>query len=169
MRLTREEFIGLARLRGYSLAAVARLWGLSRSRISQIAADTHRPMHWDYALWGLPARNATARVEARRLRLLPSLRDNGPRRHRFPSPPALHEIGDIWLVRDSPGEHLLEGAEGIVQNLFVRDGDWHANLYFPATAYQESFTLTYLQSAHCFLVQTGRNARSDASTHLSEP
>jgi hypothetical protein len=155
VRLTREEFIALARLRGYSLAAVARLWGISRSRMSQIAGDICRKSYWDYALWGLPSKSATARVESRRSRSLASLGSTNVRRNRIESV----EIGDVWLVRDSPGDHLPEGAEGTVLTLTVREGEWRALICFPATAYKESYSLSYLSQPDCFLCATGRNLR----------
>jgi hypothetical protein len=165
-RLTREEFIGLIRHRGYSLTAVGQLWGVSRSRISQIAADAQRPAHWDYSLWGLPARLATARVEARRLRLLLAARAKPSRANSNTRPPArlpTVEVGDVWIVRDSPGAHLPERCEGTVQAVTLHAGLYYILLRFAVTGYEEAFPVSYLQQPDCFLAATGRNVRQTKS------
>lgn len=167
--LTRHEFVALARSRGYRLADIARLWGISRSRVSQIAADPERAPYWDYALWAVPARTAKAVLEARRRRLLASLpppvrsKAAPTRELRRDSPGGLGvELGDVWIVRDSPGEHLPERCEGTVRSRFVHGGLWHVIIHFPVTGYEETFTLAYLQQPDCFLSATGSNTLRDA-------
>lgn len=146
--------------RGYSLTAVGRVWGVSRSRVSQIAADPQRACHWDYALWGLPTRSAVARTDARRLRLLAWLRQAPARTDsKIRNAAALPtvDIGDVWIVRESPGDHLPEGSEGIIQRLSKRDGLLYVHLVFTAVGYVEAIAHAYLQQADCFLSATGRN------------
>ncbi len=145
--LTAEQFRALARARGYTLAALARLWGLTRARVSQIAADPARPRHYDYALWGTPRRRGHApRLAAPRLP-----RASGDARGL--------EVGEIFIVRESPGEHLPEGEEGVVTRLSGSPPPGRAHLSFGAGSYEENFEVPYLLSAACFLVRTGRLRR----------
>jgi hypothetical protein len=141
--LSAEQFRALARLRGYSLAALARLWGLSRARVSQIAADPGRAAHYDFALRGTPRNSRRGGSGAAPDRALAARA-------------AQLEIGEIFVVRESPGDHLPEGGEGVVAALSGRGERRYAQLCFEGGSYRESFEVAYLLSPLCFLVRTGR-------------
>lgn len=170
-RLTREEFIALAKARGYTLTGLALVWGLKRARVSQIAKDPARKPHWDLALWGLPSKPKLARIEARRARAVaqlglpkPPVRVVQP----IPDGDVSVEVGDVWVVGDSPGDHLPEGCEGRVEALRRDGGQWQADLSFPQggaeeagvrQGYFETFPLSFLTDpSQRLLSATGRNA-----------
>jgi len=161
--LSAKQFRAIVRARGYRLRDIAELWGLTPARLSQIAADPERPSHYEYALWGLPKKKLAALVMGRRqeaARALVEASEAEPQRSGAES--VAIEPRDVWIVRESPGDHLPEGCEGIVQAVQYRDGEQQVSLHFPATDYAETFSVTYLNDPTCFLVATGRQVASRA-------
>jgi hypothetical protein len=150
--LSAEQFRATARARGYSLAALARLWGLTRSRLSQIAADPARAAHYDFALLGTPRRRG-GKVE--------SAQEGGGAAGVSGDHASTEglELGEVFVVRDSPGEHLPEGAEGVVVGLAGVGAPARVLLRFGSGGYEEDFEVAYLLSSEGFLVRTGRVER----------
>jgi hypothetical protein len=157
--LTREEFIGVAAARGYTLAEVAKAWGITPSAVSQIAKKTDRDLRDDFALWGLPTRRTAAAVAVQRERLARQYAK--PRRQRGAPPPVQTDIWDeltavdsVFLVSAEQGEHLPMDCEGVVVAREHRAGELHVTIRF-ATGYSESFPLSFLKDPGCFVVATG--------------
>ena len=167
--MTRNQFVGILKERGWKLREVAELWEITAARLTQISKNPNRPAHWDYALWGLPRRHTLARVTGRRLQIArgletphrPSRRStNRPQPDIFApdtesSSGALVERGDVWAVRDGQGEHLPEGCEGFVYSIESHPNGTYAKLRFD-TGYEESFEVAFLTGPDCFLSPTGR-------------
>lgn len=158
--LTREEFIGVAKARGYTLAEVARAWGLTPTRVTQIAKDPERDLRDDFALWGLPTKRTAAAVALQRERLARQYAKTVRQRGASP-PPVQTDIWDdltgvdcVFLVAAEQGEHLPVDCEGVVVAREHRDGELHVTIRF-RTGYSESFPLSFLKDPGCFLVATG--------------
>jgi hypothetical protein len=72
-----------------------------------------------------------------------------------PGDDATIEPGDIWAVRDSPGEHLPEGCEAEVTSVEVLDGVPSVSFLFE-TGETVTYTAEYVGGFDCFLSATGR-------------
>lgn len=153
--LSAAEFRALVRLKGHSLASLARLWGLTRARLSQIAADPARAPHYAFALLGTPRARARTRPAAPAAPAARAATTGLSGRVCLPDV----EPGEVFVVRDSPGEHLPEGEEGVVTAVTCLRGSWLVQLRFTNADYEERYELPYLLSADCFLARTGRLQR----------
>jgi len=162
-RLGPDAFRGLARAKGYTLAELARTWGLSPARLTQIAADLARPAHYDLALWGTPARRQAAAVAAKRaehvaaLRGVPSRRQSRRRAEDFD--PAQHwrdatRLSAQFVADAEQGDHIPEGCVAEVVGTSGQGDGQLVTLRF-STGYTEDFTLGYLKSPDCFLWPRG--------------
>lgn len=149
MSLTPVEFRALVTARGYSLAELGRIWGLTKGRMSQIASDEHRAPHFDLALWGTPVKANGIAAQGRRRRVIAGLATPAPRVDEI-------ELGEVFMVANSPGEHLPEGALGIVQHVGGPRHQRVAHLVFTDWGYEESFEIAYLLAPMSFLIRTGR-------------
>lgn len=160
MGFTETEFRSLIRERGYTLADLARLWGLSRGRLTQLAGDPDRPKHYDYAVWGLPPKALAPAIRARRARYLAALMAGHklPRRRSRATPwtganvitvptevEARIQVGDTVSVLAEQGDHLPEGLGGIVTTVIQKGDHIAARIRF-RNGYEETFDLTYLLS-----------------------
>jgi hypothetical protein len=159
-RLTPEEFKGIAKARGYTLAEVAQAWGLTPTRVSQIANDPDRDPRDEYALWGLPTKQTAAAVVRQRQRLARQYAK--PSRHRSGPPPLapkdiwdeLTAVGSVFRVAAEQGDHLPADCEGVVVAREHQAGELHVSMRF-TTGYSESYPLSFLKDPACFLVATG--------------
>ncbi len=146
MALTRTEFIDLLRERGYRLSDVARRWGLSRGRLTQIANDEQRPAHYEDAAHGLPRRGrgvTKGAANGRTLRDRRALAASG------------WVVGAEFVVSEEQGQHLPEGLQGVITSVSRRGTEWWACIEFQ-NGYRETFMSSYLRSGGSFLVETGR-------------
>lgn len=161
-QLTREEFKALAKQRGYSLAALARLWNLTPARLSQIAADPARAPYFDLALWGMPRKGAQGFVASRRLRALASIAGRaGRKKAGFDAEAYWRDAlapGATFTVAEEQGSHIPENSEAIVLSQAVRKGEVWVRLRF-STGYIEDFQTSYLRSPTSFLCATGKPPR----------
>ena len=171
-RLTPNEFRALARHLGYRRADLAEVWGVTPPRVTQVMNDVERPLHWDLALWGLPPKRTAAKTFARRLALVSSFTRSDPEdgdRDNNGSASAANtdplgggeyavEPGDVWVVRESPGDHLPEGCRGEVLRITPgRDG---VDVTFRfENGETDTYSLQYLDSFECFLSATGLKAK----------
>jgi hypothetical protein len=158
--LTRRQFQGLIKKRGYTQAEVAKLFELSNVRLSQIARDPERAMHYDYALWGLPPKAIAAAVAARRelaVREYSSAADStrAPAPHLQDIWSEIEDIGAVYIVRSEQGEHLPEGCEGVVVTREVHGDTARVTIRFDS-GHSESFPVSYLRGPECFLAATGK-------------
>jgi hypothetical protein len=72
-----------------------------------------------------------------------------------PGADATIEPGDIWAVRESPGEHLPEGCEAEVTAVEVVDGVPSVSFLFE-TGETVTYPAEYVGGFECFLSATGR-------------
>lgn len=150
-QLTPEQYHGLIRVRGYTMAEAAAVFGISAARLSQIANNPARAPYYDYAAWGLCPKRSAAAVGARRSRTLAKIA----------KPPLDHwalatQVGAVFLVQKEQGDHLPEGCEGVVTKQIKIGGRPHVAIHFEKTNYTEAFALAYLKDQQCFLWATGR-------------
>ena len=170
-QLTRDEFKALAKQRGYSLAALARLWNLTPARLSQIAADPARAPYFDLALWGMPRKGAQGFVASRRLRALASIAGrSGRKKAAFDLDASWREAlapGATFTVAEEQGSHIPENSEAVVMAQAVRKGELWVTLRF-STGYIEEFAASYLRGSSSFLCATGKPRRPvDAEPHAA--
>ena len=166
MPLSPTEFEAVIRMRGYSLSEVAARWGLSPARLTQIKADVLRSPRYEDALWGLPAKKLARAVTIRREHIAHRLagersaKDRKKIRREVPSfePTFLIEVGDIWAVARSPGEHLPEGCEGTIVAVERHESSARISFRF-VNGFTETIDQNYLLSPDCFLVATGKTVR----------
>lgn len=157
-RLTVAQFRALAKARGYTLAQLAELWQLSPGRISQVAGDPERPIHFDYALWGLPPTGQHRAVTMRRRSVVASLTVQEPKKlpKRFDVEQHWHDVTQLGMGFTSSiefSDDIPEGALGIVVNRGTDRNNPLIALKFE-TGYTESFPLSYLKAIDCPLWPT---------------
>jgi len=170
-RLTPHEFRAVARHLGYRRADLAEAWGVTPPRVTQVINDPERPLHWDQALWGLPPKRTAAKIFARRLALVSSLTRSDPEdsdRDNNGSASAADtdaqrdeyavEPGDVWVVRESPGDHLPENCRGEVLRITPGRDGFDVTFRFE-NGETDTYSLQYLLSFECFLSDTGLKAR----------
>ncbi len=156
-RLSPAQFRALIKARGYSFVELARLWGVSAARVTQMVKDADRPAYLDYALWGLPARSRAFAVGLRRGEAAAAAERRHPDLRRQPRARAIRiasdstlEGGDVYIVHRSQGEHLQEGARGAII------GVEHGAVWIGfESGYVERFPMSYLESTSSFLVANG--------------
>jgi hypothetical protein len=162
-RLTPEQFRALSSQRGYTFAQLAVLWELSPGRISQLAADPIRPAHFDYALWGLPARHQVNATDQRRAQILKSLKTriekpDKPKEEKFDADAHWAEITQVGRGFTSSVEFSDDIPEGCLGIVVARD----LSKLDPAISIQflnrvvETFPLSYLKQIDCPLWSTLR-------------
>lgn len=154
-RLTPEEFRVLAKARGYSFAALARLWELTPGRVSQLAAATLRPAHFDYALWGLPPIDQAHAVTQRRRDALANLSRPKPAKEGAGAGfdqatywQSVIEIGAQFISSYEFSEGIPYGCVGTVIARSRNPATPNIRIRF-ATGYEEDFSLAYLQAKNC--------------------
>lgn len=161
-RLTPAQFRAIARDRGYGRKDLAIVWNVTPTRITQITNDPNRPPHYDYALWGLPAKRVAPLVMGRRLAFALTLApetasDSAARPIEIASATddSTIEPGDIWVVRESPGVHLPEGCQAEVTAVGNVEGVLSVSFLFE-TGEAVTYPVNYLNGFECFLSATGR-------------
>lgn len=153
--MTPTEFRAVARARGYTLADLARLWQLSRARVTQIASDSGRAPVYELALWAVPPKRTAAAVQSRRRQFAAALAERmSPR---GTSTTWEIELQAVFMVGSEQGSHLPEGSRGYVDARERRRDGEHVHLRFD-TGYHEWFSTAFLKDPDCFLVETGASA-----------
>lgn len=136
------------------------MWGLTPTRVSQIAKDPRRKPLYDAALWGLPQKRLAGAIAEKRRRLagIHSLKTKRPSQTAPSAADVWDELvmpGATFVVNTEQGDHLPEGCEGKVVERSTRAGKACVTIRF-STGYSESFDLAYLQDPASFLTATGR-------------
>lgn len=153
--LTAAQFRALLKARGYSLAALARLWQLTPGRVSQLAASDQRPAHFDYALWGLPPSGQAHAVARRRRDALADLLQGKAAQQgaRFDKAAYWREaiaIGAQFTSDYHFSEGIRQGSVGTVIACSGNSANPDVRIRFD-TGYEEDFALSYLQAKDCHL------------------
>jgi hypothetical protein len=165
-KLTPEQFRALTNERGYTFAQLAMLWNLSPGRISQIAGDTDRPAHFDYALWGLPSRSQARAVAQRRAAMLAAIktRTRKPAKPVFDADAHWFEVTQVGMGFTSSvefSENIPEDAHGVVVGRSGDPNNPHIAIRFD-TGFIERFPLNYLKAVDCPLWSTLKSTIGNA-------
>jgi hypothetical protein len=153
----------VARYLGYRRDDLAEAWGVSPPRVTQVINNRERPFHWDHALWGLPPKRTAAKTVTRRLALVSTLTRSDPQDGEADSAAVNDaqrgeytiEPGEVWVVRESPGNHLPEGCHGEVVRIAPGRDGFDVTFHFE-NGETDTYSLKYLLSLECFLSATGR-------------
>jgi hypothetical protein len=164
-KLSPEQFRALANARGYSFAQLATAWALSSGRISQIAADPDRPIHFDYALWGLPPRGQHSAVAKRRAQVLTALKTrvkaDKANKAFFDVDAHWFEVTQIGMGFTCSVDFSDEMPEGVCGTVIARSQDKlnpNITIRFD-TGFIEVFPLDYLKAIDCPLWSTLKSSK----------
>jgi hypothetical protein len=165
--LTPAQFRALVRAKGYTLAMLARAWGFSPARVTQIADLSDRPAHFDLALWGTPPTPQRDAMRARRDDYVRRLAGVAKRTQRAsaagPAGPTFSErdhweaaiaIGAEFVSDAELGDHIPEGCVAVVESVAGQGDARVVSLRF-STGYVEGFQLAFLRQPTCFLWARG--------------